>query len=113
MESDPGLRKKISLYHSNDRDKVHRAYWLKGPTQPKIKIFLKTFFRHNFKLRKFNQSWYSEPNSYWLEYSEAKDAVYVFVAIFLGQFMENKPVEILLLMKDLEIGRRNISWLNM
>ena len=76
LESDPGLRKKISLYHSNDRDKVRRAYWLKGPTQPKIKIFSKTFFGPNSKPRKFNPSWYSEPNSYWLEYSEAKDAVY-------------------------------------
>ena len=76
LECDSGLRKKISLYHSNDRDKVRRAYWLKGPTQPKIKIFPETFFGPNSKPRKFNQSWYSEPNSYWLEYSEAKDAVY-------------------------------------
>ena len=76
LESDPSFRKKISLYHSNDRDKVHQAYWLKSPTQPKIKIFSKTFFGPNSKPRKFNPSWYSEPNSYWLEYSEAKDAVY-------------------------------------
>ena len=39
LESDPSFRKKISLYHSNNRDKVRQAYWLKGPTQPKIKIF--------------------------------------------------------------------------
>ena len=39
LESDPGLRKKISLYHRNNRDKVRQVYWLKGPTQPKIKIF--------------------------------------------------------------------------
>ena len=26
LESDPGLRKQISLYHSNDRDKVRWAY---------------------------------------------------------------------------------------
>ena len=76
LESDLGLKEKISLYHSNDRNKIYRAYWLKGPTQPKIKIFSKTFLGPNSKPRKFNQSWYSEPNSYWLEYSEAKDAVY-------------------------------------
>ena len=49
LKSDPGRRKKISLYHSNDRDKVCRAYWLKGLTQPKIKIFLEIFFGPNSK----------------------------------------------------------------
>ena len=38
LESDPDLRKKNSLYHPNDRDKVLRAYWLKGLIQPKIKM---------------------------------------------------------------------------
>ena len=76
LKSDPGLRKKISLYHPNDRDKFRRAYWLKGPTKPKIEIFSETFFESNSKPRKFNQSWYSKPKSYWLEYNEAKDTMY-------------------------------------
>ena len=109
MESDPGLRKKISLYHSNDRDKVRQAYWLKGPTQPKIKIFLKTFFRPNFKLRKLiNLGTLNQTHIGWSIVKQKMQCI-IFVAIFLGQLMENKPVGILLLMKDLEIGRRNIS----
>ena len=39
-------------------------------------MFPKKNFGPNSKPRKFNQSWYSGPNSYWLEYSEAKDAMY-------------------------------------
>ena len=39
LESNRDLRKKISLYHPNNRDKVRRTYWLKSPTQPKIEMF--------------------------------------------------------------------------
>ncbi|KAJ0975429.1 hypothetical protein J5N97_017394 [Dioscorea zingiberensis] len=73
LPSDPGLRKKISDYHPNDRDKVRRAYLQKGPCQP---------YTHNFPqkkignaLRRFNPTWFKEYGN-WLEYSIEKDAAF-------------------------------------
>ena len=34
LPSDPGLRRKISDYHPNDRDKIRMTYLQKGPCQP-------------------------------------------------------------------------------
>ncbi|KAJ0964830.1 hypothetical protein J5N97_025968 [Dioscorea zingiberensis] len=73
LPSDPGLRKKVSDYHPNDRDKVRRAYLQKGPCQP---------YTHNFPqkkignaLRHFNPTWFKEYGN-WLEYSIEKDAAF-------------------------------------
>jgi hypothetical protein len=34
LPQDPCLRKKVSDYHSSDRDQIRRAYLQKGPYQP-------------------------------------------------------------------------------
>ncbi|XP_042380415.1 zinc finger MYM-type protein 1-like [Zingiber officinale] len=73
LQSDPGLRVKISNYDPNDREKVRRAYLQKGPCQPR---------NHNFPQRKigkasrrFCPSWFNEFGN-WLEYSISKDAAF-------------------------------------
>ena len=46
LPSDPGMRKKNSEYHPNERDAIRRAYWQRGPCQPR---------EHNFPQRKFGK----------------------------------------------------------
>ena len=73
LPSDPGLRTRILDYDANVRDKVRRAYLLKGACQPKSHEFPVTLFGK--KPRKFNVAWFNE-YSKWLEYSVSKDAAY-------------------------------------
>ena len=69
----PQKDKKISNYHSNNKNEIRRAYLLKGPFQPKLESFPQTYV--GGKMRKFNPKWYDlYPN--WLEYSEINNAVY-------------------------------------
>ncbi|KAJ9545408.1 hypothetical protein OSB04_025115 [Centaurea solstitialis] len=35
LPSDPADRPKITTYHPNQREEIRRAYWIKGPCQPK------------------------------------------------------------------------------
>ncbi|KAL5714274.1 hypothetical protein ACHQM5_016258 [Ranunculus cassubicifolius] len=92
LPSDPGLRRRILDYGPNERELVRRAYLLRGPCQPKGEVNApkrrklrtqkkpkektsdKTVKKHAIP-RRFNREWYKDfPD--WLEYSEAKDAVY-------------------------------------
>ncbi|KAK9714741.1 hypothetical protein RND81_06G116300 [Saponaria officinalis] len=67
----PGLRRKLSDFHINDRDIIRREYIRRCPCQPLDYNFPKTN-------RKFVLSWFEkfEP---WLEYSKEKDAAFCFV----------------------------------
>jgi len=73
LESDTGLRKKISSYHPNDQEKVRRAYILNGPCQPNLTNF--PYSNDGGKQRRFNRAWYNEFKE-WLEYSKDKDAAF-------------------------------------
>ena len=73
LPSDPGMRKKISEYHPNERDAIRRAYWQRGPCQPR---------EHNFPQRKFGKvsrrfvlKWFDDYRT-WLEYNIVKDAAF-------------------------------------
>lgn len=57
------------------------------------------------KLRRFNPSWFAMYQS-WLEYNIEKDAAYCIIVIFLS-LTTRKEMATLLLLKDLEIGRRS------
>ncbi|KAL3825522.1 hypothetical protein ACJIZ3_021551 [Penstemon smallii] len=70
---DPGLRKKITEYDSNQRDDIRRAYLQNGPCQPR---------KHNFpqkniggRLGRFNPDWFDIYGN-WMEYSISKDAAF-------------------------------------
>ncbi|KAL4573208.1 hypothetical protein LXL04_020007 [Taraxacum kok-saghyz] len=73
VPSDPGLRTRILDYDANVRDKVRRAYLLKGACQPKSHEFPVTLFGK--KPRRFDVAWFNEYST-WLEYSISKDAAY-------------------------------------
>ncbi|XP_031378142.1 zinc finger MYM-type protein 1 [Punica granatum] len=71
LPSDPGLRKKISDYHPNVRDRIRRHYLQQGPCQPQGHDFPQKKFGNIF--RRFIPKWFEEHKN-WLEYSIAKDA---------------------------------------
>ncbi|XP_020695371.2 zinc finger MYM-type protein 1 [Dendrobium catenatum] len=70
---DPGLRPSIWNYDVNDRDRIRRAYLVKGPYQPKNHNFPQTTIGN--VARRFNSKWFEEYPS-WLEYSVIKDAAF-------------------------------------
>ncbi|CAN1163104.1 Zinc finger MYM-type protein 1 [Linum perenne] len=72
LETDPGLRQKILIYHPNVQDEIRRAYLLKGPYQPREHSF--KFREFGERRRRFNPSWFDQYT--WLEYSIAEDAAY-------------------------------------
>ncbi|KAI0518833.1 hypothetical protein KFK09_006269 [Dendrobium nobile] len=73
LPANPGLRPSIWSYDVNDRDRVRRAYLLKGPHQPKNHQFPQTTIRNI--ARRFNSKWFEDfPD--WMEYSIQKDAVF-------------------------------------
>ncbi|KAK8928702.1 hypothetical protein KSP39_PZI017702 [Platanthera zijinensis] len=71
--SDPGLRPFISDFHVNIHDQVRRAYWLKGPCQPRNHQFKWTYFGKD--PRRFIGDWFNLYGD-WLEYSVSKDAAF-------------------------------------
>ncbi|XP_050211846.1 uncharacterized protein LOC126662002 [Mercurialis annua] len=72
--TDPVNQISIDEYKINIRDKVRRAYVLKGSCQPKSRMFpQKKFGRKN---RSFQKTWFSK--YVWLEYSVSKDAKFCF-----------------------------------
>ncbi|PKU62536.1 hypothetical protein MA16_Dca028767 [Dendrobium catenatum] len=73
LPADPDLRPSIWSYDVNDRDRVRRAYLLKGPHQPKNHQFPQTTIGNIS--RRFNSNWFEDfPD--WMEYSIQKDAVF-------------------------------------
>ncbi|XP_028551808.1 zinc finger MYM-type protein 1-like [Dendrobium catenatum] len=70
---DPGIRPSIWSYDVNERDKIRRAYLLKGPHQPKSHQFPQIVFGN--LTRRFNPKWFEE-YPVWLEYSGQKDAAF-------------------------------------
>ncbi|CAN0920277.1 Zinc finger MYM-type protein 1 [Linum grandiflorum] len=72
LQADPGLRQKLSIYNSNVRDEIRRAYLLKGPYQPRAHRF--PYRQYGERRRRFMPSWFDQYK--WLEYSTAEDAAY-------------------------------------
>lgn len=68
--SDPGRRIPIDSYDVNIRDKVRRAYIVKGPYQPTNY----TFPKKKQTGRSFQKNWFKQYD--WLEYSVSKDEAY-------------------------------------
>ncbi|PKU80813.1 zinc finger MYM-type protein 1-like [Dendrobium catenatum] len=73
LPADPGNRPSIWCYDLNERDKIRRAYLLKGPHQPKSHQFPQTVFGN--VARRFNPKWFEDYPD-WLEYSVQKDAAF-------------------------------------
>lgn len=73
LVADPGLRRAISDYDVTERERVRRAYLLRGPCQPILQNFPQTNF--SGIQRRFSEKWYKEYGR-WLEYSISKDAVF-------------------------------------
>ncbi|KAK9278524.1 hypothetical protein L1049_028092 [Liquidambar formosana] len=78
---DPGLRKKISDYHPNDRDEIRLAYLQRGPCQPSSHEFPQKSV--GVKLRRLPTKWLEEFGD-WLEYSVSKDAVFCLYCYLMG-----------------------------
>ncbi|XP_074283689.1 uncharacterized protein LOC141608225 [Silene latifolia] len=76
LPHDPGLRKRISDYHPNDKEIVQREYIRRGPCQPKDYDFPQKLMSKSE--RKFKAEWFKNFES-WLEYSQAKDVAFCFV----------------------------------
>lgn len=78
LPKDPGLRRKLTDFHINDRDIIIREYIRRGPCQPRSYDFPRK------QKRRFVPSWLDEFKS-WLEYSTEKDAAFCFVCyLFKG-----------------------------
>ncbi|GJW75930.1 hypothetical protein Tco_0135300 [Tanacetum coccineum] len=73
LPADPMERKRISNYNPNDREKVRRAYLLRGPYQPTGHKFPSKVIGR--KKRKFIVKWFTLYKP-WLEYSVKGDATY-------------------------------------
>ena len=73
LPMDPGLRIKISNYHSNERDQIRRYYLQNKPYQLVDHDFPQSQFGKT--KRRFNLVWFKEFLG-WLEYSITKDAAY-------------------------------------
>ncbi|XP_047949501.1 zinc finger MYM-type protein 1-like [Salvia hispanica] len=58
LPSDPGLRKRISIYHPNDRDRIRRHYLQQGPCQPKGHDFPQKKIGNIY--RRFVPKWFEE-----------------------------------------------------
>ncbi|XP_074289424.1 uncharacterized protein LOC141614575 [Silene latifolia] len=71
LPQDPGLMRKLTDFHINDRDIIRREYVRRGPCQPRDHKFPKT-------KRNFVVSWFDKFKP-WLEYSKEKDAAFCFV----------------------------------
>nr|KAJ0221816.1 hypothetical protein LSAT_V11C200061230 [Lactuca sativa] len=75
LPSDPGKRNRILDYDPNVRDEVRRAYFLKGPCQPKSHEFPYILFGK--KTRRLNVAWFNvKEYSTWLEYSINQNDAY-------------------------------------
>ncbi|KAL8126708.1 hypothetical protein AgCh_013833 [Apium graveolens] len=72
-EVDPGLRKPINEISPNEKDRIRRAYLLRGPFQPVSHVFPFTLFGK--KKRRFRVSWFKDYAN-WLEYSIKKDVAF-------------------------------------
>ena len=81
LPSDPGLRQKISSYHSNNYDEIRRHYLTKGPCQPVLHDYLVSYFSR--KSRRFKSEWYVNRN--WLEYSIDNDTLFCLYYYLFGQ----------------------------
>ena len=73
LPTNPGLRIKISDYHSNERDQIRRHYLQNKYCQPIDHDFPQSQFGKT--KRQFNPFWFKEYAS-WLEYGITKDAAY-------------------------------------
>ncbi|GAV65891.1 hypothetical protein CFOL_v3_09403, partial [Cephalotus follicularis] len=86
LPCDPRMRKSISEYHPNARDKIRRHYLLNWPYQPRDHNFSQT--KIGKFSRQFNYSWFSKyPN--WLDYSIEKD---VFCLHSSNSFLQVKEI---------------------
>lgn len=89
LPTDPGLRKKISDYHPNDRDEIRRVYLQRGPCQPRGHKFPQKKFGNVF--RRFNPTWFNEFGN-WLEYSIEKDAVFCLCCYLMRVGVEEQQI---------------------
>ncbi|XP_074305565.1 uncharacterized protein LOC141640783 [Silene latifolia] len=71
LPHDPGLRRKLTDFHINDRNIIRREYVRRGLCQPRDHKFPKT--KHNFVV-----AWFDKFKP-WLEYCKEKDAAFCFV----------------------------------
>lgn len=88
--SDPGLRPPLYNISKDpfERENIRRSYLIKGPNQPILKEYPATKTTTQDKARRFCAKWYTEKiYAQWLEYSEAKDAVFcLFCYLFAFEF---------------------------
>ncbi|KAE8725557.1 hypothetical protein F3Y22_tig00008468pilonHSYRG00005 [Hibiscus syriacus] len=81
--SDPVDRPKITSYHPNQKDEIRRAYWIKGPCQPRGHTFPSK--KIGPKLRRFIVEWFDEFD--WLEYSIKEDKAYCLCCYLFGDIV--------------------------
>ncbi|XP_039003134.1 zinc finger MYM-type protein 1 [Hibiscus syriacus] len=81
--SDPADRPKITSYHPNQKDEIRRAYWIKGPCQPRGHTFPSK--KIGPKLRCFIVEWFDEFD--WLEYSIKEDKAYCLCCYLFGDIV--------------------------
>lgn len=84
---DPAKRKKITAYHSNQRDEVRRKYLARGPCKPYGHNFLKKMIGKS--LRRFSPAWFDQYGN-WLEYSVRQIELIACVVTCLEMIYINK-----------------------
>ncbi|XP_023754954.1 uncharacterized protein LOC111903409 [Lactuca sativa] len=83
IPSDLTDRPRITSYHPNQRDEIRRAYWIKGPSQPKVHDF--PSIKIGGKNRRFVKEWFDEFN--WLEYSIKENKAYCLCCCLFGDIV--------------------------
>ncbi|XP_021770498.1 zinc finger MYM-type protein 1-like [Chenopodium quinoa] len=78
---DPGLRKQIETYDSDEKDLIRRSYIDFGPYQPKLDNY--PYSGSEKHPRRFQKSWFVKFP--WLEYSPTMDAAYCFYCFLFAK----------------------------
>uniref|UniRef100_A0A803KTI3 TTF-type domain-containing protein n=1 Tax=Chenopodium quinoa TaxID=63459 RepID=A0A803KTI3_CHEQI len=78
---DPGLRKQIETYDSDEKDLIRRYYIDFGPYQPKLDNY--PYSGSEKHPRRFQKSWFVKFP--WLEYSPTMDAAYCFYCFLFAK----------------------------
>ena len=78
---DPGLRKQIETYDSDEKDLIRRSYIDFGPYQPKLDKY--PYSGPEKHLRRFQKSWFGKFP--WLEYSPTMDVAYCFYCFLFAK----------------------------
>nr|XP_043613768.1 zinc finger MYM-type protein 1-like [Erigeron canadensis] len=84
---DPSERPRILKYNPNQRDKIRRRYWIRGPCQPHGHTFPQTMIGN--RARRFVLTWFDKYSN-WLEYSVKADKAFCLCCYLFRDDVNNR-----------------------